>query len=67
MLTGREGFVDRIRARMAGCTAYLTKPFDFRGITGPRAKTFPGLLSLSKLHASIYNLGNFLAIISPVP
>jgi twitching motility two-component system response regulator PilG len=28
MLTGREGIVDRVRARMAGCTAYLTKPFN---------------------------------------
>ena len=30
MLTGREGFVDRIRARMVGSSAYLTKPFDFQ-------------------------------------
>jgi twitching motility two-component system response regulator PilG len=28
MLTGREGLIDRVRARMAGCTAYLTKPFN---------------------------------------
>ncbi len=28
MLTGREGIIDRMRARMAGCTAYLTKPFN---------------------------------------
>jgi twitching motility two-component system response regulator PilG len=28
MLTGREGIIDRVRARMAGCTAYLTKPFN---------------------------------------
>ncbi|MGB8699316.1 MAG: response regulator, partial [Thermosynechococcaceae cyanobacterium] len=28
MLTGREGIIDRVRARMAGCTAYLTKPFQ---------------------------------------
>jgi twitching motility two-component system response regulator PilG len=28
MLTGREGIVDRVRARIAGCTAYLTKPFN---------------------------------------
>jgi twitching motility two-component system response regulator PilG len=28
MLTGREGIIDRVRARMAGSTAYLTKPFN---------------------------------------
>ncbi|HEY9826829.1 MAG TPA: response regulator [Stenomitos sp.] len=28
MLTGREGIIDRVRAKMAGCTAYLTKPFN---------------------------------------
>ena len=27
MLTGKEGFLDRIRARMMGATDYLTKPF----------------------------------------
>ncbi|PSN20543.1 response regulator [filamentous cyanobacterium CCP5] len=27
MLTGKDGFLDRIRARMAGATDYLTKPF----------------------------------------
>ena len=27
MLTGQEGFTDRIRARMVGATDYLTKPF----------------------------------------
>jgi len=27
MLTGREGFIDRVRARMVGATDYLTKPF----------------------------------------
>jgi twitching motility two-component system response regulator PilG len=28
MLTGREGIIDRMRARMAGCSGYLTKPFN---------------------------------------
>jgi twitching motility two-component system response regulator PilG len=28
MLTGREGLIDRVRAKMIGCTAYLTKPFN---------------------------------------
>jgi twitching motility two-component system response regulator PilG len=27
MLTGNEAFMDRVRARMAGATDYLTKPF----------------------------------------
>jgi twitching motility two-component system response regulator PilG len=27
MLTGKEGFIDRVRARMVGTTDYLTKPF----------------------------------------
>ncbi len=27
MLTGKEGFTDRVRARMVGATDYLTKPF----------------------------------------
>ncbi|MGA7954875.1 MAG: response regulator [Gloeobacterales cyanobacterium] len=27
MLTGKDGFIDRVRARMAGATEYLTKPF----------------------------------------
>lgn len=28
MLTGKEGFVERLRARMVGATDYLTKPFS---------------------------------------
>jgi len=28
MLTGREGLIDRIKARMAGATNYLSKPFS---------------------------------------
>ncbi|MBD2105266.1 DUF4388 domain-containing protein [Leptolyngbya sp. FACHB-261] len=27
MLTGKDGFIDRVRARMVGATEYLTKPF----------------------------------------
>jgi twitching motility two-component system response regulator PilG len=34
MLTGREGIIDRVRARMAGCTAYLTKPFNPQELLG---------------------------------
>ena len=28
MLTGKEGFIDRVRAQMVGATDYLTKPFS---------------------------------------
>ena len=28
MLTGRDGFLDRLRAKLAGVTNYLTKPFE---------------------------------------
>jgi twitching motility two-component system response regulator PilG len=28
MLTGKDGFIDRVKARMVGATDYLTKPFD---------------------------------------
>jgi twitching motility two-component system response regulator PilG len=28
MLTGKEGFIDRVKARMVGATDYLTKPFS---------------------------------------
>ncbi len=28
MLTGRDGFIDRVRAKMVGATDYLTKPFQ---------------------------------------
>ncbi|MFN5472115.1 MAG: response regulator, partial [Pseudanabaena sp.] len=27
MLTGKDGFIDRVKARMVGATEYLTKPF----------------------------------------
>jgi twitching motility two-component system response regulator PilG len=27
MLTGKDGFIDRVRAKMVGATDYLTKPF----------------------------------------
>lgn len=30
MLTGRDGFIDRIKARVVGATDYLTKPFKKR-------------------------------------
>jgi twitching motility two-component system response regulator PilG len=30
MLTGKETFLDRVKARMVGATDYLTKPFGER-------------------------------------
>ncbi|MBE9040501.1 DUF4388 domain-containing protein [Oscillatoriales cyanobacterium LEGE 11467] len=30
MLTGKDGFIDRVKARMVGATDYLTKPFGDR-------------------------------------
>lgn len=34
MLTGRDGLVDRIRARMVGATNYITKPFQPQQLLG---------------------------------
>ena len=45
MLTGRDGIVDRLRARMVGCTAYLNKPFN------PQE-----LLALVQKHADVAEL-----------
>jgi twitching motility two-component system response regulator PilG len=28
MLSGRDGFFDKVRGRMVGSTQYVTKPFD---------------------------------------
>ncbi len=28
MLSGKDGFFDKVRGRMAGSTAYITKPFE---------------------------------------
>jgi twitching motility two-component system response regulator PilG len=30
MLTGKDGFIDRVRARMVGATDYLTKPLQIK-------------------------------------
>jgi len=27
MISGKDGFFDKVRGRMAGCTGYVTKPF----------------------------------------
>ena len=53
MLTGREGFIDRVRARMVGATDYLTKPFgEYELLTlvekyvGPGDPAHPGFEKL---------------------
>ena len=28
MLTGKDGIFDKVRGKMVGCSAYITKPFD---------------------------------------
>jgi twitching motility two-component system response regulator PilG len=33
MLTGRDGLVDRVRARLVGTVNYITKPFDAKTLT----------------------------------
>ena len=33
MLSGKDGFFDKIRGRMAGSTAYITKPFKPEAFT----------------------------------
>jgi twitching motility two-component system response regulator PilG len=27
MISGKDGFFDKVRGKMAGCTGYVTKPF----------------------------------------
>lgn len=50
MLTGKDGFIDRVRARMVGATDYLTKPFGqpelltvVEQYVGPGASDLPKL------------------------
>lgn len=38
MLTGRDGMVDKVRARFVGATSYVTKPFDSAILTEVIAK-----------------------------
>jgi twitching motility two-component system response regulator PilG len=49
MLTGRDGLIDKMRARMAGSTVFVTKPFSRESlqqvvgkVVGPRAEVSPG-------------------------
>lgn len=34
MLTGQDGFIDRVRGKMAGALDYITKPFDAETLAG---------------------------------
>ncbi len=38
MLTGRDGFIDKVRAKVAGSTDYITKPFDAQTLMETVAK-----------------------------
>jgi len=49
MLTGKDGYIDRVRARIAGATEYLTKPFGEQELLGIVAKYF-GSDSIPSLH-----------------
>ncbi len=49
MLTGKDGYVDRVRARVAGATEYLTKPFGEQELLGIVDKYF-GTEARSSLH-----------------
>ncbi|WP_287129786.1 response regulator [Candidatus Cyanaurora vandensis] len=49
MLTGKDGYIDRVRARIAGATEYLTKPFGEQELLGIVEKYF-GPDPLPSLH-----------------
>jgi twitching motility two-component system response regulator PilG len=49
MLTGKDGFIDRVRARMVGSTDYLTKPFGGNELLMLIEK-YIGLGDLEKCH-----------------
>lgn len=49
MLTGKDGFIDRVRARMVGSTDYLTKPFGTSELLMLIEK-YIGLGDLEKCH-----------------
>ncbi len=38
MLTGRDGFIDKVRAKVAGSTDYITKPFEAKTLMDTVAK-----------------------------
>jgi twitching motility two-component system response regulator PilG len=41
MLSGKDGFFDKVRGRMAGAAGYITKPFDPASLVEMLAKYFP--------------------------
>jgi twitching motility two-component system response regulator PilG len=59
MLTGKDGFIDRVRARMVGATDYLTKPFGASELLMLLERYIgPGDLQRSQNDASISNTSN---------
>lgn len=42
MLSGKDGFFDKVKGKMAGATTYLTKPFDPHTLLDNIAKLLPG-------------------------
>jgi twitching motility two-component system response regulator PilG len=54
MLTGKDGFIDRVRARMVGATDYLTKPFGENELLMLLEKYIgPGALEKANFDSSI--------------
>ena len=52
MLTGKDGFIDRVKARMAGATDYLTKPFGAQELL-TLVEKYVGLGNPSRLNPDI--------------
>ncbi len=52
MLTSRDGAFDKIRGKMAGCDAYLTKPIDEEKLIKTISRLLPGVDLLNKPYAN---------------
>jgi DNA-binding response OmpR family regulator len=48
ILTGRDGLIDRMRAKVVGATAFLTKPIDIEEIVTTLMHNFPDYTVVSK-------------------
>lgn len=48
MLTSRDGTFDKIRGKMAGCDAYLTKPIDEKKLIATINRVLPSINSVSQ-------------------